>query len=77
MWVCQACRALAMSMLLTACGAQKQTAPAPEDNPAKQTVFKEMVEAEDRARAVQGTVDQHKQQLDQALEAAEGQAQDK
>jgi outer membrane murein-binding lipoprotein Lpp len=63
--------------LLAACsasqqeGKEKSAAQAPK-NPAQETVFKDMVGTMDKARAVEDTAAQHKQQLDQALQQAEG-----
>jgi hypothetical protein len=52
--------------------AAKNAAQDTAKNTAKNTVFKEMVGTMDKARGVEDTAAQHKEQLDQALERAEG-----
>ena len=57
--------ALLVSAALTACGGES------EPKEAKGTVFDDMVEAKDKARAVEDTTMQHKQNMDRALDDAE------
>jgi basic membrane lipoprotein Med (substrate-binding protein (PBP1-ABC) superfamily) len=72
--------ALALSML-AACGGGTSTPAdeAAEDAAAEElgrdtdkTVVDDMIQTQDRARAVEGVTLGHKQDLDQALEASEG-----
>jgi hypothetical protein len=58
--------ALIVCLGLCACGAQEEP-PAVKD-----TVFGDAVGTMDKARAVQDTTLQHKEDLDRALESAEG-----
>jgi hypothetical protein len=54
-----------ITSLLAACGSeQKPTAPPPVED----TVFRDMSGAMDKARAVDGTVQEQKESLDRALE---------
>lgn len=59
--------ALAAS-LLAACGSGQQPAGPP---PVEETVFGDMAGAVDKARAVEGQVQDHKQAIDRALEQNE------
>lgn len=61
---------IAISMLVTACGAQDE--PRPEPPTVEDTAFGDMVGTMDKARSVEGTTLQHKQDLDRALEQSEG-----
>lgn len=45
----------------------------PEPPPVEETVFDDMVGTMDRARSVEDTTMQHKQDLDRALQESEGQ----
>jgi len=54
--------------LLSGCGSEPEPTPPP---PVEETVFRDMAGAVDKARAVEGTVQQHKQELDRALEQQE------
>jgi len=56
------------AMLLSACGSSKQ----PEPPPIKDTAFRDLESAKDRARAVEGTVMQQKEATDRAINAEEG-----
>jgi hypothetical protein len=57
-----------VASLLAACGSeQKPTEPPPVED----TVFGDMAGAVDKARAVEGTVQDHKQAIDRALEQNE------
>ena len=60
--------ALLVSVALAACGGEREPK---EPLAAKDTAFGDMVEAQERARAVEDTTMQHKQDLDRALEDAE------
>jgi hypothetical protein len=54
--------------LLAACGSeQKPTEPPPVED----TAFRDMTRAMDKARAVEGTMQQHKEALDRSLEEKE------
>ncbi len=59
--------ALCCTVAFSACGRQ-EAAPMPVED----TVFSETVGAMDKARAVDDVTRQHKQDLDRAMEAAEG-----
>jgi hypothetical protein len=65
------CSVLALAFiasLLAACGSeQKPTAPPPVED----TVFRDMDRAVDKARAVEGTVQEQKKAMDRALEENE------
>ncbi|HEY8538939.1 MAG TPA: hypothetical protein VIL28_08730 [Steroidobacteraceae bacterium] len=61
--------ALLACLAFAACGSQEQGSDAP---PVSETVFGPTVGTMDRARSVEDTTMQHKQDLDRALEAAEG-----
>jgi len=62
--------ALFIAAALTACGAGEQ--PSREPPPGEDTAFGDMVQTMDKARAVEDTTRQHKEELDRALDAAEG-----
>ena len=67
---------LSMSALICACGAQQTDTSEPSEPapmPVEETVFGDMVESMDKARDVDATVLEHKREVDQALEQAEGQ----
>jgi hypothetical protein len=55
---------------LAACSAPHE--PPPESPPRPKTVFDPLTQQMDRARAVQGTVDQHTADTRKQVEAAEG-----
>ena len=61
--------ALAASVL-AACGSEQQPAEPP---PIEQTAFGDMAGTLDKARAVEGEVQDHKQAIDRALEENENQ----
>lgn len=65
------CRVLLACAPLAAC-AERQEAEAPEPPPVEDTVFGDMVGTMDKARAVEGTAMQQKQEIDRALDEAEG-----
>jgi hypothetical protein len=54
--------------LLTACGAEQKPAEPP---PVEDTAFRDMAGAMDKARAVEGTMQQHKEDIDRVLEQKE------
>ncbi len=68
-------RALAMSFLviltMTGCGAS-ETPEESQSPPIEETAFGETVGTLDKARAVEGTVMQQKEDIDQALQESEG-----
>jgi hypothetical protein len=55
-------------ILLAACG-ESEDAKQAED---RETVFDPLTQQVDKAKAVEGTVEQHKRDLDEALEKTEG-----
>ncbi|MDY6944592.1 MAG: hypothetical protein SXG53_02645 [Pseudomonadota bacterium] len=57
---------------LAACGAQPNPAPPPP--PVEDTAFGDMAGAMDKARAVEGTMQEHKEALDRTLEEKENPA---
>lgn len=61
--------ALLVAFGLTACGGGESAPKEPME--VKDTAFGDMVGAQDRARAVEDTTLQHKQEMDRALDAAE------
>lgn len=61
---------IAVSMLLAACGAQDEAPPEPP--PVKDTAFGDMVGTMDKARGVEDTTMQHKEDLDRAMQESEG-----
>ena len=65
-----------VATLLLGCGAppadeQAEAAPEPGSQEAEETVFDDMIQTEDRARAVEGVVMDHKQDLDTAIDHAD------
>jgi hypothetical protein len=67
----QSCGAIVATVLLAACGAADDDArPAPP--PVKDSAFGDMVGTMDRARGVQDTTLQHKDDLDRELQQQEG-----
>jgi len=65
-------RSLVLSLAaiaLCACGARHEQTQAPP--PVEDTVFGDTVDAIDKARSVETTTLQHKEDLDRAMEAAE------
>lgn len=56
------------ALLLTACGSEQQPA---EPLPVKDTAFGEMVGTVDKARGVEGTIMQQKEDVDRALQENE------
>lgn len=57
-----------MASLVAACGSEQKPAEPP---PVEETVFKDMAGAVDKARAVDGTVQEHKKEMDRALDENE------
>jgi len=57
-----------MASLLAACGSEHKPS---EPLPVEDTVFGDMAGAVDKARAVEGTVQDHKEAIDRALEQNE------
>ena len=57
-----------IASLLAACGAEQKPTEPP---PVKDTAFGDMVRAEDKARAVEGQLQQGKEAMDRALEQNE------
>lgn len=57
-----------VATLLAACGSEQKPAEPP---PVEDTVFGDMAGAVDKARAVEGTVQDHKEAMDRALEQNE------
>jgi hypothetical protein len=55
-------------LAMTGCG---EPPPPPEPRPVDQTVFKDQVEALDRARAVEGVLEERKRELERELERYE------
>ena len=68
------CGVVALMMLFSACGASRDEAAQapPAETVREPTVFDDQTATMDRARAVQGTVDQHARDLEQAEEQAQG-----
>lgn len=62
---------LILAVELAACGAGQEAAEQPP--PVADTALGDMVGTMDKARAVEATTMQHKEDLDRAMEAAEGQ----
>jgi outer membrane lipoprotein-sorting protein len=58
---------LVLPSLLVGCGDSERPPPPP----VKDTVFSDMAAAEDKARAVEATAAQHKEDLDKAIKEAE------
>lgn len=54
-----------MASLLAACGSQQQPTEPP---PVEETAFRDMAGAMDKARAVEDTLQQHKEALDRTLQ---------
>lgn len=65
--------ALVVAVALTACGAGEQQ-EAREPPPVEDTVFGDAVATMDKARAVQDTMNERKEELDEAMKAAEAEA---
>jgi outer membrane lipoprotein-sorting protein len=65
---------LCVSMLATVSGCGQDRAPEepPSPPPVKDTVFKDMSGAMDKARSVEGTTMQQKENMDRAVQEAEG-----
>ena len=61
---------LTCALLLSACGGEP--APPPPPPPVKDTVLGDAVGTMDRARAVEDVTMEHKQDVDRALEQADG-----
>ncbi|HWK50758.1 MAG TPA: hypothetical protein VNR40_12780 [Steroidobacter sp.] len=59
-----------VASLLAACGSKQQPAEPP---PVADTAFGDMAGAVDKARAVEGQVQEHKEAIDRALEQNENQ----
>ena len=62
--------ALCCAVALTACGGAQEEEKAPM--PVEDTVFGDAVGTMDKARAVEETTLKHKEELDRAMETAEG-----
>jgi hypothetical protein len=60
-----------VASVLAACGSEQQPAEPP---PVEETAFGDMVGTVEKARAVEGQVQDHKQAMDRALEQNESQA---
>lgn len=56
-------------LLLAACGGGRDTSAA---KPAEETVFDDLIATQDKARSVETTTLQHKQDMDAAIQANEG-----
>lgn len=56
---------LLVSLALTGCG---EPPPPPEPRPVEETVFKEQVQALDKARAVEGDLEERKRELDRRID---------
>jgi hypothetical protein len=68
--------ALALAALLAGCGAppagdEEEPAPEPGSQEAEETVFDDMIQTQDRARAVGGVLMDSKRDLDTAIDEAE------
>ena len=61
--------ALFIAFGLVACGSESE--PAREPPPVKDTVFGDMVETRERAKAVEGSLQQQKEERDRAIDAAQ------
>jgi hypothetical protein len=66
----------ALAALLTGCGAppadeEEGPAPEPGSQEAEETVFDDMIQTQDRARAVEGVLMDSKRDLDTAIDQAE------
>lgn len=64
--------ALIAPCLLCACGASEDSAPPKQPMPVKDTVLGDMAGAMDKARGVEATTLQHKEDMDRALQEQEG-----
>jgi hypothetical protein len=68
--------AIALAVLLAGCGAppaedENAAAPEPGSQEAEETVFDDMIQTQDRARAVEGVLMDSKRDLDEAIDHAE------
>ncbi|MGH8185481.1 MAG: hypothetical protein ACREUC_02880 [Steroidobacteraceae bacterium] len=63
----RACAAMFASLIVTACGSGGESEQ-PEPPPVEDTVFGDAVGTMDRARGVEDTTLQHKQDLDRAID---------
>lgn len=63
--------AMLATLALSACGESQQAAEPPPPMPVSETVFAPTVSTLDKARSVEGTLQQDKQNADAALKAAE------
>lgn len=61
---------LLTAVLLAACGSSDKTQPPAK--PVEDTVFRDLVRAEDKARSVEATTQQRKNEIDAAVQANEG-----
>lgn len=61
--------ALFIAFGLVACGSESE--PAREPPPVQDTVFGDMVGTKDKARAVEGSMQQQKEERDRAIDAAQ------
>lgn len=62
---------LVVTLSLVACGSAKETAPEKPPMPVADTVFAPTIKTLDKARSVEGTLQQDKDNVDAALNAAE------
>jgi hypothetical protein len=58
---------LGMSLCIAGCGEAERPPPPPIQD----TVFSDMAAAKDKARAVEGTLEQQKQEMDKAIKESE------
>jgi hypothetical protein len=68
--------AIALALMIAACGAppadeEEGPAPEPGSQEAEETVFDDMIQTQDRARAVEGVLMDSKRDLDTAIDEAE------
>ena len=63
--------ALFVAFGLVACGSESE--PAREPPPVEDTVFRDLVAAKERAKAVEGDLQKQKEERDRAIEAAQSQ----
>ena len=64
---------LGAALLLLGCGAAEESSESSEPPPVEETAFGEMVGTIDKARSVEGTVLQQKEDTDRAIQESEGQ----
>jgi hypothetical protein len=66
--------AVGCALVLAGCGRDADREQDREPPPVKDTAFGDMAGTMDKARAVQDTVDAHKNELDEQLKSQEGQS---